>query len=316
MKNRTSAMAGLLSVCVLMSVLLGCGGGNPPAQPTSQPTATAPTASGNQGGKPFADTVLKVGRIPFANASEMVVKHEGLLKYLKSELGIKEARLVLANDYQGILTKLGRGEIDIGWLGSLPYVDGKEQFKLKPLVKPVRFDTVDYRGVIITRQDSGIKSLADLKGKKFAWVEKESASGYIFPRALIIEAGVNPEKDFVEHTFLNKHDAVVLNVYLGKYDAGACYDDARKTLKDANKMNELTILARTQNIANEPIVCREDFPADLAERIRQAFLKLDKNNIIHKKVMEDLTDVQGFVPANDKDYDYVRKMAKYLQTDK
>ena len=293
----------------------GCGGGNTPTPDSSgnKPnTGTAP--QGDKGKQPFGDLVLKLGRIPFTNATEMLMKHEGLLKYLQTELGVKEVRLILANDYQGILTKINKGEIDIGWLGSLQYAEGKDKFKLNALVKPVRFNTTFYRGIIITRQDSGIKNISDLKGKKFAWVEKESASGYIFPKALLLQAKINPEKDFSEASFLQKHDAVVLNVFLGKYDAGACYDDARKTLKDKDKMNDLTVLARTEDIANEPIVCREDFPADLAEKVKKAFLKLSVSNPAHKKLLEDCSDVQGFVVADDKDYEYVRKMNQVLQT--
>jgi len=260
------------------------------------------------------DLVLKLGRIPFTNSSGLMRASEELLKYLSQELGVKEVRLITGSDYHSLITKLEREEIDIGWLGSLSYVEAAQRLKLKPLVKPTRFDTNSYRGLIITRQDSGIKSLADLKGKKFAWVEKESASGYTFPKALLIEAGINPDKDFAEAAFLQKHDAVVLNVLIGKYDAGACYDDARNTLRDKEKINDLTVLARTEDISNEPIVCRAGLPEDLVEKIRKAFLKLDFNNPAHKKVLDELTDVRGFVPASDADYNYVRKVCELLTT--
>jgi len=312
-KTKGSVLVGLVlfGICTIFLFLQGCGNDNPPQ--VSQPPKPVGQANTTTSSSTFGDLVLKIGRIPFTNATEMVIKHEGLLKYLQSELGVKEVRLVLANDYHGILNKLLKGEIDIGWMGTLSYAEVKGDVKLKPLVKPVRFGTTYYRGMIITRQDSGIKNLSDLKGKKFAWVEKESASGYIFPKALLMQANVDPEKDFSEASFLNKHDAVVLNVFLGKYDAGACYDDARKTLKDKDKLNELIVLARTEDIANEPIVCREDFPADLAEKIKAAFLKLKIDNPAHKKLLEDCSDVQGFVVAKDQDYDYVRKLVQILQ---
>lgn len=314
-----------LLVIALAAVLtcVGCGGGSttPPAgskTATGQAAGTA-TGAGVSPSTPsgtssaFGDTILRMGRIPFSNSSDLVRQHEELMKYLKDELGVKEARLVTASNYDGILSKLERGEIDIGWLGSLAYIDGKDRYKLKPLVKPVRFKTTSYRGIIITRVDSGIKKLGDLKGKKFAWVEKESASGYTFPKALFYEQQVDPDKDFAEAAFLTKHDAVVYNVLLGKYDAGACYDDARKTLRDPEKINELTILATTQDISNEPIVCREDLPNDLVEKIKAAFLKLNFDNPVHRMILQKCTDVQGFVPAQDSDYDYVRKMNTLLQ---
>lgn len=261
----------------------------------------------------YKDIVLKLGRIPFTNASEMLKKHEQLLKYLRDELGVKDVRLVLASDYSGIMTKLSNGEIDIAWLGTLTYAENKDKVPMKLLVKPVRFGSKSYRGIIITRTDSGIKSLQDLKGKKFAWVERESASGYIFPKALLLEAGINPDQDFKESTFLQKHDAVVLNVLLGKYDAGACYDDARNTLSDKEKINELTILATTNEIPNEPIVCRPDLPEDLILSIQSALLKLNINDPKYLPVLKDCTDVQAFVKATESDYDYTLKVLEILK---
>jgi len=314
----------LLGMCVSLFALLAAGcGTKEPAKTgpisTASGTDAANGSSGSVGGA-YKDTILKLGRIPFTNATEMVKKHEGLLNYLRNELGVKETRLVLASDYKGIIDKLARGEIDIGWLGSTSYVeamaDPKQKSAMRLLVKPRRFKTTSYRGIIIARQDSGIRKLTDLKGKKIAWVDKDSASGYLFPKALLLEAGVNPDKDFAEAGFLGKHDAVVLNVLLGKYDAGACYDDARNTLREKEKINELTILATTQDISNEPIVCRSDLPEDIIEKIKKAFMKLDVNDPSTKKVLEDCTDVQGFTSVQDSDYAYEQKVLTLLQGQK
>ncbi|MBF0502139.1 MAG: phosphate/phosphite/phosphonate ABC transporter substrate-binding protein [Candidatus Riflebacteria bacterium] len=321
MMKMPSTHGWLLGIMLIAAWLTaGCGGGSASAPGngtkggTHTGTGEKTASASSKGGNTLAETVLRVGRVPFSNSSEMFRQHEGFMKYLKDELGVKEARLVTASNYEGILGKLERGEIDIGWLATLAYVDNKAKYKLKPLVKPVRFQSTSYRGIIIARGDSGIKNLSDLKGKKFAWVEKESASGYSFPKALLYEAGIDPDKDFAESAFLTKHDAVVYNVLLGKYDAGACYDDARKTLKDQEKINELTIIATTQDISNEPIVCRDDLPADLVEKVKAALLKLSYENPVHRTILENLTEVQGFVPAADSDYEYVRKMNDLLKT--
>lgn len=323
--RKLSFATAILGVCVFFFALVtsGCGvTGSPQPGKTGTPTAspTAEATASTAGGGAYKDTVLKLGRIPFTNATEMVKKHGALLEYLTKELGVKETRLVLASDYKGIFSKLSRGEIDIAWLGTIPYVeamaDEKQKAAMRALVKPKRFKTTSYRGIIIARQDSGIKNLTDLKGKKIAWVEQDSASGYLFPKALLLEAGVNPDKDFSEAVFLGKHDTVVLNVLLGKYDAGACFDDARNTLRDKEKINELTILATTQDISNEPIVCRSDLPEDIIEKIKKAFLKLDIDDPLYKKVLEDCTDVQGFTTVQDSDYDYAKKVMNLLQGQK
>ncbi len=315
MRHPSSLEIGFLILLPLIAISFvpGCTGSQPPAQPPQGQTPAGNVASAPTGSA-MKDTVLKFGRIPFANATDMVPKHEALMNYLRDELGVKETRLVLDSSYHNIMARLGRGEIDIAWLGTFSYAEGRGEYKMKLLVKPRRFGSTSYRGIIITRQDSGIRTLQDLKGKKFAWVEKESASGYLFPKALLFEKGVNPDRDFTESSFLGKHDSVVLAVLLGKFDAGACYDDARNTLREKSKMNDLTILATTENISNEPIVVRSDLPEDLVEKIRKAFLKLDVDNPHYKKVLEECTDVQGFVPAQDSDYDYIEKAYKVLQS--
>ena len=268
---------------------------------------------GEKSASPYSQQVLKLGRIPFTNSSTMVRKHNRFLEYLTEELGVKQVRLQTAPDYNSVLEMLIKGKIDIAWLASNISIEARSNPAVQLLVKPIRFGSDSYRGIIITRHDSGVRRLNDLKGKKFAWVEKESASGYIFPKALLLEAGINPETDFAEASFLGKHDAVVLNVLLGKYDAGACYDDARNTLRDKEKMDELTILATTQDISNEPIVCRKSLPPDLIEKIKKAFLDLNEKTPEGKEVLENLTDVEGFVPAEYDDYDYIEKVQKLLK---
>jgi phosphate/phosphite/phosphonate ABC transporter binding protein len=307
----------LLMILVIGSVIFafGCGGEETEKKDEKNDSKTTQKATKKDSGtqSPYANQVLKLGRIPFTNSSGMVRQHNRLLEYLTEKLGVKQVRLQTASDYNSILNLLIKGNIDIAWMASNTSVEARNNPEIELLVKPIRFNTDSYRGIIIARQDSGINSLDELKGKKFAWVEKESASGYIFPKALLLEAGLDPERDFSEATFLGKHDAVVLNVLLGKFDAGACYDDARTTLRDKSKIDELRILATTQDIANEPIICRKSLPADLIEKIKKAFLDLNKKTPESKYVLENLTDVEGFVPADYNDYDYIEQVQNLLE---
>ncbi|KAF1080079.1 MAG: Phosphonate ABC transporter phosphate-binding periplasmic component [Candidatus Rifleibacterium amylolyticum] len=318
--GKKTVIAFLLVAFAVTMLLHGCGGSDKDKPATDKPpqgdVKPAQTASSGEpaSSSPYANTVLKLGRIPFTNSTAMVHKHNKFLEYLTRKLGVKQVRLQTASNYTEIMNLLIEGKIDIAWLATMTSVEARKNPEIELLVKPIRFGTTSYRGIIIARQDSGIRNLKDLKGKKFAWVEPESASGYIFPKALLLEAGINTDKDFADETaFLNKHDAVVLNVLLGKYDAGACYDDARNTLREKAKMDELTILATTQDISNEPIVVRKSLPPDLIEKIKSALLELNVKNPEGKEILDDLTDVQGFLPAKDTDYDYIEKVQKLLE---
>lgn len=310
-----------LLLALLAATLLGCceadvkkeeatntnkGSIRPSANAQQQPIA----ATSNS---PYKDQILKLGRIPYTNPSNMVVQHEAFLKYLAEEIGVKGVRLQTASDYSSIMKKLLAGEIDIAWMASLSAVEARNNPEVELLCKPIRYGTTSYRGIVIARQDSGIRTLKDLKDKKFAWVDKESASAYLFPKAMFIEANIDPDRDFSEVEILGKHDAVVYNVLLGKYDAGACYDDARNTLKDKSKKDELIILARTQDLSNEPLVCRKSLPEDLRARIKQALLKLNNKDAEGREILKNLADVQGFVPVDAKDYDNIEKVQQIIE---
>lgn len=275
------------------------------------------------GKSPYADMVLKLGRIPFTNAATMVQEHEKFANYLAKEVGVKQVRLQTAQSYEEIMNSLESGAIDIGWLATMTAAEVRNHKDIEFLVKPIRFGLDTYGSIIIARKDSGIKTLQDLKGKKFAWIEKDSASGYLFPKAELLKRGIDPEKDFSETGFLGKHDKVVYNVFLKKYDAGACYDDARFTLvgrkkesdltpSEKAKIDELFILVKLQDIPNEPIVVRKDLPEEIKQRLKAALLKLSQSTEEGKKVLEKLTDVEGFKPVAPKDYDYVDEVQRIL----
>ncbi len=301
----------------LALTFLGCCGQEtkePPKKGSIQPSATkSDTSSEPTENSPYKDLELRLGRIPYTNSSQMMLQHEAFLKYLAKKIGVKQVKLQTASDYSSILRKLVDGDIDIAWMASLSAVEARNNPEVELLCKPVRYGTTSYRGIVLARQDSGIRTLKDLKNKKFAWVDKESASAYLFPKAMMLEANIDPDKDFAEVDTLGKHDAVVYNVLLGKYDAGACYDDARNTLRDKSKKDELIILATTQDISNEPLVCRKSLAPDLRERIKAALLELNNKTPEGREILKDLADVQGFVKVDSRDYDSIEKVLKALE---
>ena len=311
----------ILFLTILAFTFIGCCQQEvkePEKKGSIQPSANKSEQSANKSSdnSPFKDQILRLGRIPYTNSSQMVIQHTAFLKYLAEKIGVKEVRLQTAPDYSSILTKLVDGDIDIAWMASMSAVEARNNPEVELLCKPVRYGTTSYRGIVIARQDSGIRTLRDLKNKKFAWVDKESASAYLFPKAMMLEAKIDPDRDFAEVDTLGKHDAVVYNVLLGKYDAGACYDDARKTLRDKSKIDELIILAKTQDISNEPIVCRKSLPQDLRDRIKTALLELNTKSPEGRETLKDLADVQGFVKVDPRDYDSIEKVLKTIEENK
>lgn len=267
---------------------------------------------------PVKERNLRIGRIPFRSARDLVKTHEPLMVYLKNKLNYDNVKMISAPNYEGMAKLLKENKIDIAWLGTKNYIKLKETLDVDAVIRPVRFGKPYYGGLIIARKDSSIKKLEDLKDKVFAFVDKGSASGYLYPLALLLKSGINPTTYFKEIKFLREHDTVVYNVFLKKVDAGCVYDDARLTLKDENQVKELSVIARTPNIPNEPIVVSKSMSPEDKEAIINAFLKLSiddpETGAVLKQYDTIIKDkISGFIRVTDKDYDVVRDLTKTIE---
>jgi len=254
--------------------------------------------------------VLRVGRIPYLDPRKMVRSHEKLMEYLKKDLGIKEARLVLTPDYNELTQFLKDGKVDVAWHGTFAYPRAREISGGKAILTAIWAKKKNYRGMIVVRADSKIEKLSDLKGKSFAFVDKKSASGYFLPKIFLLENGINPDKDFAKVEYLKKHDNILYNILYNKIDAGAVYDTAFNLLKNDEERAQLKILAKTDEILNEPIMVRKGLPESVVAKIKAAFLKLNSDSSEAFIYIKDLGNINGFAETTDSDYDGIVKMVE------
>lgn len=259
------------------------------------------TTSPNESQEPVRK-LLRFGKIPNVSPREAFRIYSVFLDLVEEHLHCCQLELVLARDYSSCVSMLANGEIDLAWLGTASYVENRKDVDMRPLVRPIWAGRPTYRGVLFTVHATGITSLQQLKGKKVAFVDKESASGYVYPAALLAEAGIDIEKDLAQVEFLGSHDAVMLGVLLGEYDAGAVFERAYATVADHATRVRLRILAQTEPIPGEPIVAGPSLDPDIADAVQQAFLAIPPE----KFAQTELSDFFAFEPASDKDYDNVR----------
>jgi len=248
---------------------------------------------------------------PFLSAPEIQRRFTPLAQYLGQRLG-RSVRVRVGSNYEEHISFVGQDAVDIAYIGPAPYVTVVERFGRKPILARVQTNGEPMlRGVIFVRQDSSIQHLADLKGKRFAFGDPQSAMGSIVPRYLLRESGVALH-DLAQVSHVLAHDNVVYGVLAGDFDAGA----VRSDVYDEMAWRGLRIIARSPPVSEHLFVTRSTMPPGDVKRLQQALLELstwpDGQRILHSISLE----TTGMVPASDADYDGMREVLRSLAKDK
>lgn len=253
---------------------------------------------------------LKFGFTPVLSEPEMRAEFEPLMTYLANALG-RKVTLYIAKDYGDLRTQMENGSVDIGSFSPFAYVDAAKGGKIRIIAQSIIEGSATYRGIIVARKDSGLKSIADLKGKRFAFVDPKSASGYVYPRAMLIEKGIDPESYFRETIFAGNHDKVIAAVLEGRMDAGAIYDGALGVAQRSGvPIENLMTLASSDPIPHDAIAVRIGLNQELAKRIQRALIGLDKTEAGRKVIANSKKKLTGHMVADDSVFDVVRRTAK------
>ena len=253
---------------------------------------------------------LKFGFTPVLSASEMQAEFEPLTAYLSEAIGRKVV-LYIAKDYGDLRTQMEAGTVDIGSFSPFAYVDAVRGGKVRIIAQSILDGSATYRGLIVARQDGGIKTVGDLEGKRFAFVDPKSASGYVYPRAMLMEKGVTPERYFKDILFAGGHDKVIAAVLEGRADAGAIYDGALAVEKAKGQPTEqLLTIVSTDPIPHDAIAVGVGMDEVLAKRIQAALVALDKSESGRKVIANSKKKLTGHVLAEDSLFDVVRRTAQ------
>ncbi len=261
-------------------------------------------------GHPVAARDLKFGFTPVLGQDAERAEFEPLTCYLSDAIGQKVV-LYVAKNYGDLRTQMEAGEVDIGSVSPFAYVDAVRGGKIRIIAQSVIDGSATYRGIIVARKDSGLKSIADLQGKRFAFVDPKSASGYVYPRAMLIGRGINPDSFFKETIFAGDHKKVIAAVLDGQVDAGATYDTALGIAKASGMpSDDLVIIASTDPIPHDAIVVRIGLDEALAKKIQTALVDLDKTEAGRRVIAHSNKKLSGHIIAVNSTFDVVRRTAK------
>jgi len=254
---------------------------------------------------------VKMSVLPIYSLPLMTQRFIPLINYLSETTGYK-IEYISTLSYETYLTTLESAQVDIGYQNPFIYVILAKTKGAYPLVKAIDFNgNSEYRGVIITHIKSRIENIASLRGKKVMAVSRKAVSGYIAQASLCIQNGIDPEKDLTV-ILAKSQDEVISKVYQQKVDAGFIGEEVLSAVKDKIDLTKIKIIAYTESFPNWCFTAFSHTNKDVAEKIKQALLKLNKNNPDHYKILEK-AELSGFIETYDTDYDIVRKKATILK---
>ncbi|MBV4468000.1 phosphonate transport system substrate-binding protein [Pseudomonas sp. B10] len=260
----------------------------------------------------WAKDKLTIGLIPSEDSQAMIESSKQVLDDLQSKIGMPVVPFV-ATDYNGIIEALRSGKLDVAYLGPFSYVLATSVADVEAFSVAVTKKTGQsaYKSVILARKDSGIHSLADLKGHTFAFVDPSSASGHLFPKAGLEQAGFAPDSLFKRVIFSGSHDASILAVENRKVDAAAVADRifASAVAKGVVKQDDFEIVWSSRPIPESPMVWRKALDPQLKKKVADALAS------IKDVPWGDQGVLNGFQPTTDASYDVVRETAKVLDLD-
>lgn len=273
----------------------------------------APCAYSSCGRSTKSSAVLRVGFVPAEDAQQVIQNAQPIVDILQKQLGM-EVQPFVAADYTGIVEALRGNKLDIAFLTPASYVLAKNEANVRVALKSERKGSPYYYAAIITRADSGIRTLEDLRGKTFAFGDPLSTSANVFPRKMFHEHGIDPVRDFKQVLYSGGHDATVLAVLNGKVDAGATYANSpdgndtawMRYLKNTADVKKIHAIAFSEPIPADNLVINNNLDERIAKKVEETFLALS-HDPKGKQMLRDLYQIDGFVPATDQDYDSVRQ---------
>ncbi len=288
--------------CLLLSILTGC-----------TRTETTPHR------KPPEEKVIMIGIVPEQNVFTQMERYEPLADYLSKKAGAKIEIKVLPH-YGNIIDNFSSLRLDGAFFGSFTYALAHAKLSLEVLARPEYLDGVStYHGLIFVRKDSGIRTAKDMKGKRFAFVDKATTAGYLLPLAYFEKHGIrNYNTYFKETYFAGTHGDAIYDVLDKRTDIGSAKNTVYERMANTDDRigNELIILEKSPDVPENALAVRKDLDNSIKKKLKDALLTIGddpEGRIVLKKF-----GARRFIETLDEDYkpvyDYAGKIGLNLAT--
>ncbi len=255
---------------------------------------------------------LNIAMSPSQSSEEQRQKRQLLADYLQEKLGLS-VNIEIPQDYETAIDLIAEGKVQMAYLGPFSYVKARQRnSQLEPLVAYIdkRTGRPWYTSAIVANSEQGIKTIADLKGKRVGFVNQSSTSGYLVPVAHLKSYKIDPDRDFAELKYTGSHNKNAVALESGQVDAIGIN---KPTYLKAQKSGQLPlekyqVIWESDPIPNAPIVISRKLPADLKSNLQKALINAPQDLAALSGAKSD-----GYTLVRDEDYEPIRKLQKILE---
>ena len=261
------------------------------------------------------EKVIKMGFVPLKNSEKLVEDLKPISEYLSERLGVK-VEAFTASNYIGVVEGLGSGSVDFGIIPPFSSLLAQKQSNAKPiLTSKGKTGKPGYTAELYVRKDSGIKSLQDVKGKKVAFVDPSSSSGYIYPGAMLVNAGLNLDKD-ISYQFSGGHDKSLQLLLNKDVDVIATFDGVEdRYVKDfPQAKTDIQKLATSDMIPGIMVTVSSKMDKDLQDKLEKALRDIENDPKL-KELFTKMFSITGFTDVDQEAYKKVEATAKVMNVD-
>jgi len=246
---------------------------------------------------------LRFSIVSYSEPEKIFKKGSAIKEYFESSMSL-EVKIVVLRDYSSLIDLLKVGQVEVVWAAPLIYKTVKDSINYNLLLKTMEGDSPFYQGAIVVRKDSGIKTVEDLKGKKMAFVDEASTSGFFLQNKIINDAGYSSLSFFSAFEFVGSHDRALKLLYDKRFDAASI---GLLALNVAGvDTAELDIIAKTPKIPNAPILVNNNLDPSTRAKIYDLLIS-PLNHPGGREFINTLNEIDkfsAFIKADTSEYEF------------
>ncbi len=259
---------------------------------------------------------LRIGLIPEQNVFRQIERYEPLANYLSRKTNT-QVQLDVLPRYGNVVTNFRSRELDGAFFGSFTYALAHHELGVNVIARPLDLGgRSTYHGLIFVRQDSGIRTMADMRGKRFVFVDKATTAGYLLPLDFFLRHGVRDyTKFFGETYFSGTHEDAIYDVLNGRADVGAAKDTVLERLArlDPRMKTDLMVLETSPEVPENGLAVRAGLDEGLRRELQRTLLTMHEDPE-GRAVLEQF-GAQRFIPTSEEDYAPVYAYAREIGLD-